>query len=694
MDKLPRLFIKRLQQNARRKTKRHALMNGLLSLKIVEWNSCLVRRYTPAFDLSVLTGDPVNDIALIGKRFASFLKEPPKPHEQGATDTQDAMRGSMPQLRSVLTSRPVLPRNGSASSGVTRLPARNDAAGLRTDPDRGRANRDYAVRILGEAGEAPVSGDLIAALLLARAIGQAGLSLACVVDLVRSPATVVAIQSAVSGLEPHLIRLLECTQFLPGEAITFADASITMPDGSFDLERTEGRRAVIHFDRYSNKHMTGTSLTRRLVRALGRDIPVLATSEYPMRLADVVRIGADLILTVAKMDRSVITDLASLFHGDAGAEALSSVSDDLDPRGLSMDDLLLAFRPGRSPAETMRVLTNLAALNKPTQDDERDDDDGSRNVNDAASKSVTEGNGDGAGDGSSWSAKPKGDHKKPTDRSSLRRDKPSGAEVLQPTPIDRAEDAAAKAKPPVRVEALSGYGRARDWALGLKQDLADYLSGELAWADMSTKLLLSGPPGTGKTTFARALCNTLQVPLIVTSVSIWLEGAYLNDVISRMSKTFEEARELAPSILFVDEIDGIGKRQSSDREHADYWNTLINKALELLDGAVRAEGVIVVGATNRPSQIDEALLRSGRLETHIEIPRPDIETLVGILAHHLGGDVERLMAKDPKSTGPAPTESGSEVEPEMLDAVAKVDGNDNADETGPDAGNSKRGIGQ
>jgi hypothetical protein len=694
MDKLTRLLISRLQQDARRKTKRHALMNGLLSLKIVEAHGTLVRRYVPAFDLSVLSGDPASDVSLIRKRFASFLKEPPKPHEQGATDMQDAARDPMPQLRSPLTWGRVPPRNESASSGVTRLPARNDAAGLRTDPDRGRANRDYAVRIVGEAAEAPVSGDMIAALLLARAIRHAGLSLASVVDLVRSPASVVAIQSAVSGLEPHLIRLLECTQFLPGEAITFADASITMPDGSFDLERTEGRRPVVHFDRYSTKHMSGAALTRRLVRALGRDIPVLATSEYPMRLADVVRIGADLILTVAKVDKSVITDLTSLFHGEAGPVALAALPDDFDPRGLSMDDLLLAFRPGRSPAETMRVLTNLAALNKPTQDDEKDDDDGSGDVNGAASKSVTDGNGDGAGDGSSWSAKPKDDHKKPTDRSSLRRDKPSGAEVIQPTPINRAEDAAAKAKPPVTVEALSGYGRAKDWALGLKQDLADYVSGELAWADMSTKLLLSGPPGTGKTTFATALCNTLQIPLIVTSVSTWLEGAYLNDVIARMAKTFEEARELSPSILFVDEIDGIGKRQSSEKEHADYWNALINKALELLDGTVKAEGVIVVGATNRPQQIDEALRRSGRLETHIEIPRPDIETLVGILAHHLGDDVDHLLTEYLNSGGPAPTQLEAEAGPEMPHAIANDDARADADETGSDAGNSKRGIGQ
>lgn len=110
------------------------------------------------------------------------------------------------------------------------------------------------------------------------------------------------------------------------------------------------------------------------------------------------------------------------------------------------------------------------------------------------------------------------------------------------------------------VETLSGYGKAKTRALDLKADLADHRAGALVWSDMSTKLLLHGPPGTGKTTFARALCNSLQVPLVVTFVSTWLQGGHLNDVIARMAKTFVEARALAPAILFIDEIDGIGKR--------------------------------------------------------------------------------------------------------------------------------------
>jgi SpoVK/Ycf46/Vps4 family AAA+-type ATPase len=131
--------------------------------------------------------------------------------------------------------------------------------------------------------------------------------------------------------------------------------------------------------------------------------------------------------------------------------------------------------------------------------------------------------------------------------------------------------------------------------------------------------------------------------LIATSVARWLEPSSLGEVLAAMNATFEHASRSAPCILFIDEVDNIGNRGRSNRPYDDYWSSLVNRVLELLDGAAKTEGVIVVGATNRPDKIDPAILRSGRLEKHILIPAPDTDALVQIIAHHLGSDLDAVM---------------------------------------------------
>src|SRR5690606_3217882 len=183
-------------------------------------------------------------------------------------------------------------------------------------------------------------------------------------------------------------------------------------------------------------------------------------------------------------------------------------------------------------------------------------------------------------------------------------DQMSGSEIVQPkkqsgTDSDRFVE---------RIETFSGCDEARDWALSLEVDLPLWQAGNLHWEEMSTKLLLSGPPGTGKTMFARSLCNSLQMPMFTTSVSTWLEPAYLGDVVRRIKRSFTHAVAHQPSSLFIDEVDGIGRRTDFTRDYADYWNALVNCLLELLDGAARTTGVIVIGATNHPAIIDPALM--------------------------------------------------------------------------------------
>nr|CAD6628785.1 putative ATP-dependent hydrolase protein [Rhizobium sp. TCK] len=104
-------------------------------------------------------------------------------------------------------------------------------------------------------------------------------------------------------------------------------------------------------------------------------------------------------------------------------------------------------------------------------------------------------------------------------------------------------------------------------------------------------------------------------------------------------------------------MDNIGSRgRNTGKHYDDYWTSLINRLLELLDGAAKTEGVIVVGATNLPGNIDPALLRSGRLEKHVVIPPPDTDAMGGILVHHLGDDLAAILKSAPATASPTKPE--------------------------------------
>jgi hypothetical protein len=468
--------------------------------------------------------------------------------------------------------------------------------------------------------------------VLARAVRSSGRSLREIVHTLIHVTPVITLHAPLDGFEREVQRLLEKSRLVPGGPFAIIDADQMFDDNHFDVYEGEVRKRLVVFSGAGVHRVTGNALRRRMISALSRDFPILAIAEKRSDIPSLLRISADLSLETGKLDRRFVADLVETIYPDTAFETLGLPSDS-DARWLSLEDLVLAFRPGRHIRDVLHVLAILIERNRGDSNAEDGDaDDGDKTSGSSPSKTSTE--------------KTSGSDEKPKPSDSdgngrWKRDKPSGAEVIQPEPLPATGETGCR--PPVTVETLSGYGKAKDWALDLKADLDDYRASILTWSEMSTKLLLSGPPGTGKTTFARALCNTLQVPLVVTSVSTWLQGGHLNDVIDRMAKTFVEARAMAPAILFIDEIDGIGKRQPAEREYSDYWNAVVNKALELLDGAVKSEGLIIVGATNRPGDIDEAIKRSGRLETHIEIPKPDVAMLAEILAHHLGDDVMSLI---------------------------------------------------
>lgn len=202
-----------------------------------------------------------------------------------------------------------------------------------------------------------------------------------------------------------------------------------------------------------------------------------------------------------------------------------------------------------------------------------------------------------------------------------------------------------KAPPPPEVskdglslETLPGMGEAKEWGQCLAIELAAWRRGELDWRDIDRGVVLSGPSGTGKTTYARALANSCGVSLIATSYAKWQAHGHLGDMLKAMRKSFADAIRLAPSILFIDEVDGFGDRARFSGDNAHYSFQVMSGLLEALDGVEERQGVVVVGACNFPELLDEALVRPGRLDRHIRIPLPDFPARLAILRLH-GADL-------------------------------------------------------
>jgi hypothetical protein len=188
------------------------------------------------------------------------------------------------------------------------------------------------------------------------------------------------------------------------------------------------------------------------------------------------------------------------------------------------------------------------------------------------------------------------------------------------------------------------YGAAREWGLSLAQDVADYRAGRITWDKIDRGAVIHSAPGCGKSMLAGSISQACGVPLVRTSVAEYFarnEGN-LGDVIKAQRAVFDLASSLAPSILFIDEIDAMPNRNRLSSRNADWWLPIINDFLILLDGAIAAqrEGVIVIGATNRIESVDPAIMRPGRLERAIEIGRPDLKGTMNILRFHLRPDLE------------------------------------------------------
>ena len=146
-------------------------------------------------------------------------------------------------------------------------------------------------------------------------------------------------------------------------------------------------------------------------------------------------------------------------------------------------------------------------------------------------------------------------------------------------------------------------------------------------------VLLYGKPGTGKTLIAKAIAGEADVPFISMSGSEFIE-MFAGLGASRVRKLFEKARKLSPCIVFIDEIDAIGSRRTSNSGAETENNQTLNQLLVEMDGFGSEETIIVLAATNRPEMLDKALLRPGRFDRRITIPVPDLKGRLDILKIH------------------------------------------------------------
>ena len=190
------------------------------------------------------------------------------------------------------------------------------------------------------------------------------------------------------------------------------------------------------------------------------------------------------------------------------------------------------------------------------------------------------------------------------------------------------------------LDQVIGLGPARAQLEQIAEDLRCWKSGNLPWEDVTRGVLLYGQPGTGKTFCAQKLAEQCGAHFVSGSYAEWQRHGHLGDMLAAMTESFKEARENAPSILFIDEVDAFGDRKSVSGDSAQYTRSVINALLEQLDGVGKQEGVLVVAACNFPELLDDALVRSGRFDLKIEMPLPDKAALVELLKSHLGMEVE------------------------------------------------------
>lgn len=169
------------------------------------------------------------------------------------------------------------------------------------------------------------------------------------------------------------------------------------------------------------------------------------------------------------------------------------------------------------------------------------------------------------------------------------------------------------------------------------QEVVDFLHNPGKYTSVGAKLpkgaLLVGPPGTGKTLLAKAVAGEANVPFFSLSGSAFVE-MYVGVGASRVRDLFKQAQQMAPCIIFIDEIDAIGKSRDNQLGSNDEREQTLNQLLAEMDGFESNKGLVLLAATNRPEILDPALLRPGRFDRRIVVEKPDLKGRVDVLKVH------------------------------------------------------------
>jgi len=198
--------------------------------------------------------------------------------------------------------------------------------------------------------------------------------------------------------------------------------------------------------------------------------------------------------------------------------------------------------------------------------------------------------------------------------------------------------------PNITFKDVAGMDESREELVDIVTFLKDNQLYERMGARMPHGILLAGDPGTGKTLLAKAIAGEAGVPFFSTSGSEFVE-VFVGVGAGRVRSLFKKARSKAPCIIFIDEIDAVGRKRHSGGGGGGEMEAdqTLNQLLVEMDGFGATDGVIVLAATNRTDVLDPALIRSGRFDRHVNIPRPDVKGRVSILEVHVKN---RLLAKD------------------------------------------------